>query len=344
MSTIQNATLDNELRSARQTALQQQIRTLYGPVQQQLNEVDRILRTELRSDYPFVNELCQHGFRLGGKRLRPAVLLLVADACGGIGREHLLLAAVVEMVHTATLVHDDVLDEADVRRHEPTVNARWNNEASVLLGDYLFTHSFYLASTLETTFGCRTIGRATNIVCEGELRQIASRGNYNLTEEEYLGIIEAKTAELVACAASLGAHYAGAGEAAHAQLEAYGRELGVAFQISDDLLDVLGDESVTGKSLGTDLEKEKPTLPLIHCLAQAGETERSELLRLMQLPAAERGPQLLDRLEASGSIAYARRRAAEYADSAAQRLSHLPDGPSKQILLNLPEFVIDRRN
>lgn len=344
MSTIQNAMLDNGTLSERQSAMLQQIRTLYGPVQHKLVEVDKILRNELRSDYPFVNELCQHGFRLGGKRLRPAVLLLVADACGGIRREHLLLAAVVEMVHTATLVHDDVLDEADIRRHEQTVNARWNNESSVLLGDYLFTHSFYLASTLETTFGCRTIGRATNIVCEGELRQIASRGNYDLTEEEYLGIIEAKTAELVACAASLGAHYAGANEATHAQLESYGRELGIAFQICDDLLDVLGNENETGKSLGTDLEKEKPTLPIIHCLRNSNESERAVTLELLTLPPHERSPRLVARLEAKGSIEYARQRAAEFATSAAMRLAGLAEGEAKEVLLSLPEFVVERRN
>jgi len=344
VSTIENATLENGAMSERQSALLEQIRSLYGPVQAELAEVDQILRNELSSDYPFVNDLCQHGFRLGGKRLRPAVLLLIAQACGGVRREHLLLAAVVEMVHTATLVHDDVLDEADIRRHEQTVNARWNNEASVLLGDYLFTHSFYLASTLKTTFGCRTIGKATNIVCEGELRQIASRGNYELTEAEYLGIIEAKTAELVACAASLGAHYAGADEATHAQLEAYGRELGIAFQICDDLLDLLGDEDETGKSLGTDLEKEKPTLPIIHYLRESSPIERAELNDLLDLPPLTRCRELLARLEAKGSLEYARLRAAEYTNRALERLEILPESEAKQILLSLPRFVVERRN
>ncbi|HEV3021649.1 MAG TPA: polyprenyl synthetase family protein, partial [Pirellulales bacterium] len=203
--------------------------------------------------------LVQHGFRLGGKRLRPALVLLAAKAVGEITHEHLVLAAVVEMIHTATLVHDDVLDDAAMRRHLDTVNVRWGNQTSVLLGDYLFTHAFHLASTLDTTFACRTIGRATNRVCEGELRQIDTQGRLSLTEAEYLDIIAAKTGELCACACRLGAHYAGAGTALEDRLAHYGRDLGIAFQIVDDLLDLEGDESTIGKSLGTDLDQCKST-------------------------------------------------------------------------------------
>src|SRR5688500_13341258 len=181
------------------------LQSLYAPIGDELVEVERILKSELRSPHPFVDELVRYGCLLGGKRLRPALLLLTAKALGKVTREHVTLAAVVEMIHTATLVHDDVLDEADMRRHLATVNSRWDNEASVLLGDYLFTHAFYLASTLDTVLGCRLIGRATNIVCEGELRQKGSRGNFELTEQEYLSIIEGKTAELTAVSCRLGA-------------------------------------------------------------------------------------------------------------------------------------------
>ncbi len=141
------------------------------------------------------------------------------------------------------------------RRRRPTVNRRWNSESSVLLGDYLFTHSFYLASTLDTTYACRTIGRATNKVCEGELRQVGQRGNFALTEEDYLEIVRGKTAELCACATHLGGYYAGATPDQCSRLEAFGLDLGIAFQIADDLLDLTGEEAHTGKSLGTDLEK-----------------------------------------------------------------------------------------
>ena len=181
---------------------------LYGPVRAEMGEVEAMLQRELRSDDPFVDELAKYGFRISGKRLRPALVLLAAKAVNRATADHIVLATVLEMIHTATLVHDDVLDEAAMRRHLATVNSRWSNEASVLLGDYLFTHSFYLASTLETTYACRTIGRATNIVCDGELRQVHHRGNLALTEAEYLQIIEAKTAELTSCCCQLGAHYA----------------------------------------------------------------------------------------------------------------------------------------
>src|SRR5262245_15205496 len=222
------------------------LRHLYAPIAVELAEVEALLKAELRSDYPFVDELVRYGCLLGGKRLRPALLLLTAKAISGRAkREHITLAAVVEMIHTATLVHDDVLDEAQMRRHLATVNARWDNEASVLLGDFLFTHAFYLASTLDNVLGCRLIGRATNIVCEGELRQKGSRGNFLLTEGEYLEIIEAKTAELTAVSCRLGAVYAGSGEKVADEMDGFGRDLGIAFQIIDDLLDVQGEEKTT---------------------------------------------------------------------------------------------------
>src|SRR5258706_10969277 len=169
------------------------LQLLLAPIADELKEVERILKAELSSEHPFVNELVSYGCMLGGKRLRPALLLLTAKAAGGSAKPaHLTLATVVEMIHTATLVHDDVLDDAVMRRHLATVNARWDNEASVLLGDFLFTHAFYLASTLDSVLGCRLIGRATNIVCEGELRQKGSRGKFDLSESEYLEIVEAK--------------------------------------------------------------------------------------------------------------------------------------------------------
>jgi octaprenyl-diphosphate synthase len=218
------------------------VRTIYRPIQSELNQAEQRLRTELHNESLFVNELLQYGAKLGGKRIRPALLLLTAKASGSISSDHETLAAVIEMIHTATLVHDDILDEAQVRRHHATVNSRWNNETSVLLGDYLFTHAFYLASTLDTTYACRRIGQSTNIVCDGELRQVASRGRFDMSEEEYYAIIDGKTAELCACACHLGAYYADAEPHVVAAMERYGRSLGMAFQIADDLLDIVGEE------------------------------------------------------------------------------------------------------
>ena len=245
------------------------LRPLYAPVVEELNEAEDLLRRELSSDNPFVDQLVKHGFRLGGKRLRPALVLLSAQACGGIRPEHVPLAAMAELIHTATLVHDDVLDEATIRRHLDTINARWDNEASILLGDYLFAQAMCLASSLDDNFACRVMCESARRMCEGELRQIEGRGNYGLSETDYFQIIAGKTAALTACCCRLGAHYAGAEPAVCEALARYGHDLGMAFQIADDVLDLSGDEATVGKSLGTDLLKQKATLPLIrligHC-------------------------------------------------------------------------------
>jgi octaprenyl-diphosphate synthase len=318
------------------------LQSLYAPIAAELAEVERQLKSELRSDYPFVDELVRYGCLLGGKRLRPALLLLTAKAAGGrVMSEHITLATVVEMIHTATLVHDDVLDEAQIRRHLATVNARWDNEASVLLGDFLFTHAFYLASTLDSVLGCRLIGRATNIVCEGELRQKGSRGNFDLSESEYLEIIEAKTAELTAVSCRLGALYAGAGEDVVEEMDGFGRDLGIAFQIADDLLDVLGNERTTGKSLGTDLEKQKPTLPVIRALELATAADRAAIMDLVC--GDQRRPELLAPfLEKYDAVEYARDRAMAFARRARKRLEALEASAAREVLAVMTEFVVSR--
>jgi octaprenyl-diphosphate synthase len=319
---------------------------LYDPVAAELAEVEEILRRELRSDYPYVDELAQHSFRLGGKRLRPALVLLAAKAAGTIRREHLVLAAVMEMIHTATLVHDDVLDQANVRRHLDTVNARWGNESSVLLGDYLFTHSFYLASTLGTTYACQTIGKATNIVCEGELRQNGSRGDYDLSEAEYLDIIGAKTAELCSCCCRLGAHYAAADHEIEESLARFGRYLGIGFQIVDDLLDILGDETTTGKSLGTDLEQRKPTLPLIHVLSEVDGLQRAKIIDSLESDSLRsEGARLALRcwFESTSAVNYTRDKARSFADLARAELARLGPGSARTILEHIADFAVERQ-
>lgn len=319
------------------------LRLLLGPIQESLDKVEELLRKELRSPHPPVDELVRYGCLLGGKRLRPVLMLLVAKACGEIRPDHITLATVVEMIHTATLVHDDVLDDASQRRHLATVNARWGNESSVLLGDFLFTHAFYLASTLDNTFACRTIGRSTNLVCEGELRQIATRGRFELTEAEYLEIIEAKTAELCACSARLGAHYAGINEEGQERMDRFGRSLGIAFQIADDLLDITGDEQTTGKSLGSDLAQQKPTLPVIHALEVASPAERETMLELLAEPTeAGRPAELAEWLERFDAVEYTRRKALAYAQEARDQLRGLPDSEAKDVLSLITEFVVRR--
>jgi octaprenyl-diphosphate synthase len=327
----------------RQHTIPAPVRAIFAPILKDLERVENVLARELRSDSPFVDELLQYGGKLGGKRLRPALLLLAAQSTGAICHEHHILAAVIEMIHTATLVHDDVLDEAQMRRHLATVNARWNNETSVLLGDFLFSHAFYLASTLDTTYACRCIGRSTNIVCDGELRQVGNRGNHALGEHEYFRIINGKTAELCACACHLGAKYACDRADWIQALENYGRSLGMAFQIADDLLDLLGDESTTGKSLGTDLEKQKPTLPIIHCYQRAGDEERQELVSLLESPVvSSTRDQLFSWLERFDALQYARHTAARFAEHARLQLEDIPASAAKEALWEITDFVVGR--
>jgi octaprenyl-diphosphate synthase len=307
-----------------------------------LREVEQVFLAEIESGHPFVGEVLAHLTSYRGKRLRPMLVLLSAQACGGIEQAHLVLAAVVEMIHTATLVHDDVLDEATTRRHVATVNSRWSNETSVLLGDYLFTHAFHLTSSLGDATACRMIGRATNVVCEGEMAQVADRGNLSLSERQYLDIIEAKTAELCAVSCFLGAHYAGAPRSTCEALDGFGRALGIAFQIADDLLDVVGTESKTGKSLGTDLQKQKLTLPIIHLLAQSSPAEVETLRELLAHPSPHTRATLLPLLESRGSLQYARDRADEFTVSAREQLASLPDSPARQLLEDMADFVAVR--
>jgi octaprenyl-diphosphate synthase len=263
------------------------------------------------------------------------LLLLSAKAIGAVNENHIKLAAVVEMIHAATLVHDDILDEATVRRHRETVNTRFGNESSVLLGDYLFTHAFYLASTTGSTMACRTIGRATNITCEGELRQVHAAGRLDLSQSEYLAIIEAKTAELCACSCELGAHFAAAEPHVAAAAAAYGRHLGIAFQITDDV-------ETVGKSLGTDLEKRKATLPIIRLLAEAPIDDRPAIYEILTRTDNHRAADLSPWLASTGALEYARRVAADHVCQAIDALHVLPAGPIRDVLVRMAEFVLVR--
>lgn len=315
---------------------------IFAPIAADLEAVERILRETLESPRPGVARLISHLGHYRGKRLRPALLLLTARACGKLQSAHHTLGAVVEMIHTATLVHDDVLDNATVRRHVSTINAGWGNQASILLGDYLFTHAFHLSSTIGDARACQIIGQATNRVCAGELHQITERGNLNLTEEAYFDIIDGKTAELTACCCLLGALYAGMSEETAQHLAQYGRYLGLAFQIADDLLDLIGNEDQAGKSLGTDLEQQKLTLPLIRLLRHAPADQASRLQAILNSPGNHKREKLAPELATSDALAYARAKAEELARLALDRLACLPPSPCKMILEQLPQRVVHR--
>ncbi|MCK4627707.1 MAG: polyprenyl synthetase family protein [Sedimentisphaerales bacterium] len=272
-----------------------------------------------------------------GKMLRPTLVLLCGRACGSLNHQHHVIAAVIEMVHLATLVHDDVLDEADSRRGGVTLNALHGNEAAVILGDLMFSHVFQLCSSLDSqTFG-RLISGTTNTVCGGELWQLYNRGNHKLTEQSYLDIITCKTASLMALCCHLGAMASRAPEDVCRLFNSFGLNLGIAYQIMDDVTDLVGDENSAGKTLGTDLTLEKITLPCIHFLQNASpddkkwwdETVKSDPRLTPQQPQEHQ--ELIKRLRQTGSLKYARKLAAEYIKKAEQNLDEARHTLSSEI-------------
>jgi octaprenyl-diphosphate synthase len=317
------------------------LEAIYAPVRAELEQVESILRAELTSDAPWIDELLQHSRIVGGKRMRPVCLLLSGASCGQLGPSHLSIAASLEMIHTATLIHDDVLDRADTRRNGPTANSRWGNKASVLLGDYLFTHAFHVATTAECIPALRRLAAASNRVCGGEMRQNAWAGNFALAEEDYLEMIADKTAELCSVACELGAQLAGADQPTSLSFGGYGRDLGIAFQIVDDVLDLVGHPETVGKTLGTDIALQKATLPIIHCLNSQTAVNRAkwvELLEQRDVAASE----VMRLLNSTGSIEYARTVALSYCERATEFANSLPASEYATSLQNMAQFVLQR--
>ncbi len=313
----------------------------FTPVLADIVESDRIFAETLANHRSPVAPMIRHLRHYRGKRLRPALVFLSARACGPVAPAHHILAAAVEMIHTATLVHDDVLDEADTRRHNASFNAEWGNKVSILFGDMLFTHAFHLTSTVDGR-ACQLIGAATNKVCAGELLQTRERGNWHLSEDEYFAMIDGKTAALTEVSTRLGALYAGATAEVAERLATYGHSLGIAFQIADDLLDLTGEEAKAGKTLGTDLEQQKMTLPLIHALNTLPTAEADEFRALLQNPGPHRREAVTDTLIRSGSLQYAKRTAEEHARTARACLDGLPKSECRAILEQLTEWSIRR--
>ncbi len=311
-------------------------------IQPQLESVDKLFTRELASDLECVNSLVKHVSRFRGKMLRPTLLLLSGKACGELTAAHVTLATVVEMVHMATLVHDDVLDEAELRRKGATLNHLRGNEAAVLLGDYLISHSYHLCSSLDSQLASRLIASTTNQLCEGELLQLQNRNNASLDETTYLKIITRKTATLCGTCCRLGAQFTGATDEQMDRLGLYGVSLGRAFQIQDDILDIVGDPNTVGKTLGRDVEKGKMTLPLIHFMRNAP-LEHRELLRLLlNGREPDRVEKIRNLILPSQSITYAREKAHKLVNRAQDAISSLIESEAKRTLHLIAEFVIDR--
>lgn len=273
-----------------------------------------------------------------GKMLRPGLVLLSGSACGKISDEHILVAAVLELIHNATLLHDDVVDNGQKRRGKPTLNVLCGNESAVLLGDFLLSRVFSMCVDLRPDV-IKVIADTTARVCEGELNQIAHRRNQQLSESEYIGIITEKSASLFSCCCYLGAILSSAEEKQARLLAQFGLNIGIAFQIMDDLLDIIGDEDKTGKTLGTDADRNKPTLAVIHLLNAVEESEKSLVSDSLTKPV--RNKKLLRQLfNQYHSIEYAQSRAVEFSDKAVSQLAGLSDSPGKTALIELADFIV----
>jgi len=316
---------------------------LYTPIRGDLRIVEQIFDDELACDLDFINDMCDRVRSYRGKMLRPALLLLSARACGDLSPAHHTLAAVVEMVHMATLVHDDVLDEADERRRQPTVNTINGNVAAVLLGDFLVSHAFHLCSGPSTRQAAQKIGATASTVCQGELLQNYHRGADRLTEADYLDIIRRKTGALTATSCELGARYAGADETVIIGMHAYGLSAGTAFQIVDDILDVIGSPGMIGKTIGRDLAMGKPTLPTIHCLRKATRQTAASLREVLAGDVPYDRRRLREWLDETGSIDYAASVAADLVSDARRQLDMLPPSDARSCLDALAEFIVHRR-
>lgn len=316
---------------------------LAGPVARELARAIELFDAEVRSDLAGVNRLLDQVRSYRGKLLRPKLLLLSGKAAGELRPEHPVLAAVVEMVHVATLVHDDVLDEAAIRRRQTTVNHTVGNEGAVMLGDYLISHAYHLCSSLGSTRASRRIAAATNTVCEGELTQIEHRGDFALDEPTYLEIIRRKTAALTGVCCELGAEFAGAGPEVVREMADFGTDIGVAFQIVDDVLDLTADEAQTGKTAGRDADLGELTLPLIRFLDRAGPHEREELVAVLSNGELHKSARVRALLAGGDAVDYAMQKARSFVRSAVSHLSCLPPGDAKDALSAAAEFVLRRR-
>ncbi|MGH8854615.1 MAG: octaprenyl diphosphate synthase [Telluria sp.] len=318
--------------------------TIAQSIATDMESVNTVIRQRLHSEVSLVNQIAEYIISAGGKRIRPVLVLLLANAYGYRGTAHHELAAVVEFIHTATLLHDDVVDESSMRRGRQTANALFGNAASVLVGDFLYSRSFQMMVALDNMRVMRILSDATNVIAEGEVLQLLNMHDPDVTHESYLKVIRSKTAKLFEAAAELGALVGGADDEQIAAAGEFGRSLGTAFQLIDDVLDYAGDAAEIGKNLGDDLREGKPTLPLIW-LMEHGTAEQRELVR----SCIEHGDEaqfeaVLAAVTASGALAYTRQQAEQAARRAAEAIAGLQESEYKASLLQLCSFAVDRNH
>ncbi len=313
-----------------------------GPIEPALGKVEQRLAQQVGAFEPGVSDYVRYALGTQGKRLRPALALLSGGACGTLNDYHITLAVIAEMIHLATLVHDDIMDGATMRRHKLTVSARWGNEISVLLGDCLFAHALKLATEFPDMEVCRQIAHATNVVCEGEILQTQRRFDLELSIEDYLKFVEMKTAELFAVSCELGAFLSGAAAPVRQSLRAYGMALGIAYQIYDDCVDIFEQENEAGKSLGTDLNKGKLTLPILMLLRRASEAERDQISIDLTSYSMQGAARLATLVVKHRTLDASLEMIERYLDTALDSLKALPASEFKTALRNLAFFLQSR--
>ncbi|MFO1199988.1 MAG: octaprenyl diphosphate synthase [Burkholderiaceae bacterium] len=307
-----------------------------------LAEVDRVIRARLSSEVVLINSISDYIIGAGGKRMRPVLLLLLARALGYQGTNHHLLAAVVEFIHTATLLHDDVVDESELRRGRKTANAAFGNAASVLVGDFLYSRAFQMMVDARNMKVMQVLANATNTIAEGEVLQLMNCNDPDVDEPRYLQVIRYKTAKLFEAAAQLGAILCEAPDAVEASAAEYGRRLGTAFQLVDDVLDYSGVTADIGKNVGDDLREGKPTLPLIHVMAQGTPAEREMVREAIQQGQTERFDEIMAAVRRTGALEYAMQCARGEAQAAAAAVEGLPPSAYRDALLYFTTYSIER--
>ncbi len=309
-----------------------------------MDAVNLVIRQRLHSEVSLVNQIAEYIISAGGKRIRPVLVLLVANAYSYKGTAHHELAAVVEFIHTATLLHDDVVDESSMRRGRQTANALFGNAASVLVGDFLYSRAFQMMVGLNNMRVMQILSDATNVIAEGEVLQLLNMHDPDVTEDSYLLVIRSKTAKLFEAAAQLGALISGATDAEIDAAGEYGRSLGTAFQLIDDVLDYAGDAAEIGKNVGDDLREGKPTLPLIYLMENGTEEQRQLVRNCIEQGDEQHFDAILAAITSSGALDYTRKAAEVAAQRAKDAIAGLPASQFKDALLQLCSFAVDRKH
>lgn len=318
------------------------LKQIQSSIAQDMRAVDEVIRSALYSDVVLIKQVAEYIINSGGKRLRPALVLMSAELFGPVQPAHHQLAAVVEFIHTATLLHDDVVDESSLRRGQATANNLFGNAASVLVGDFVYSRAFQMMVCVDNMRVMEILAEATNVIAEGEVLQLLNVHDADISEQDYLQVIHFKTAKLFEAATRLGAVICQANEADEKALSLYGMHLGTAFQLIDDVLDLTGDAQAIGKNLGDDIAEGKPTLPLLYAMRH-GTKQQAELIRTAIEHGGEHNIQnVIDAVQQTDALKHVRELAQQEADLACQAIAHLADGPAKQRLIDLAEFSVDR--